>query len=887
MVNAELGQGLFVVSEKPEGFERETDYRLAAFLSWSDQLKGKRIAIYGAGANARHILENMGEGFEVVAVADKVSIGATVCGREVVDVATAFDQGVDALVVAAEFRSCINVQRRIKALCANHQVQVFDMYGNDLGDIERRFADVLEASFADQLAAIGSCEALAVNACLFEAPAPGISMRERMRENADAVNLIVRVMEYLLASGKTVAIYSADPLKTRSALEAELEVACVPEGCMLLLASELGLYPENGLYRVLYGMTSGKRVVHVGSEPFNDVFIPLSYGMESVLLGDLRSVSSFFGPYKPEYEAAGENPWYIGDGQRDCGKPERDLRSCVAQTIPDIEAYCGESAARVVSVVGPLVIGFVSWLASSLVNHPREFAEILFAARDGYLVKQVYDVCCEHRTSDGLPRSRYFYTSRKASLAAAENENGERENALKYLAACGLKMGKSYAFVEFVGAGTCQRQLEAYVPFSLKGFYFGSRIGNFLARLVDAEFYFDEDDASFLSRYLVLEPFVSSTEPSLCGYDRKGNPVFAEEHRTQEERAFLSKVHEGVMMMARAYYSQWYEAGSVIDHTFVNGIMTDLDSCDHDEMMLYDDLNDRLISKEIEELSSVRPKRCPEEGSFGGDALAAGNCGRETDGGSARDHLLALLKAFDYVCGEFGLTYVATHGTLLGAMRESGFVANDNDLDVAMPRGDYERLLDLAARGVFPFPLAVVTPENDASQFFGGYARLVYLAGNDAESSSSADYAEWMDIMPLDNCPVDDGEVERMQRVIRSLQRTLYAQTYGLNMSKLWDVNPRKLSLYFMLADHASRDFLCRQLKRACTWVEPTGVLTIFAGNYRRARNRIRFTVDDVENAERVAFEDCLIPVPRNAEAWLADHYGPDWMEDPSANGQD
>lgn len=58
-----------------------------------------------------------------------------------------------------------------------------------------------------------------------------------------------------------------------------------------------------------------------------------------------------------------------------------------------------------------------------------------------------------------------------------------------------------------------------------------------------------------------------------------------------------------------------------------------------------------------------------------------------------QESLLAILKEFDGVCARRGLTYFAVGGTLLGAVRHRGFIPWDDDVDVALPRADYEALI--------------------------------------------------------------------------------------------------------------------------------------------------------------------------------------------------
>lgn len=56
---------------------------------------------------------------------------------------------------------------------------------------------------------------------------------------------------------------------------------------------------------------------------------------------------------------------------------------------------------------------------------------------------------------------------------------------------------------------------------------------------------------------------------------------------------------------------------------------------------------------------------------------------------------LSILRDFVSICKKYNLTYFALAGTGIGALRHKGFIPWDDDIDVALPRKDYEKLLQI------------------------------------------------------------------------------------------------------------------------------------------------------------------------------------------------
>ncbi len=112
--------------------------------------------------------------------------------------------------------------------------------------------------------------------------------------------------------------------------------------------------------------------------------------------------------------------------------------------------------------------------------------------------------------------------------------------------------------------------------------------------------------------------------------------------------------------------------------------------------------------------------------------------------------LLDMLVEIDAVCKKYGLRYFLCGGSLLGAIRHKGFIPWDDDIDIEMPRKDYEKLLQLSAE--FKPPYFLENPHTDPYYAYS-YSRLV----NDNTTAVVKPFAFqpihhgiWISIFPVD-----------------------------------------------------------------------------------------------------------------------------------------
>lgn len=114
---------------------------------------------------------------------------------------------------------------------------------------------------------------------------------------------------------------------------------------------------------------------------------------------------------------------------------------------------------------------------------------------------------------------------------------------------------------------------------------------------------------------------------------------------------------------------------------------------------------------------------------------------------------LSILEQVVKICNENGITYYISGGTFLGAVRHKGFIPWDDDIDIAMPRDDYEKFLEIANEKL-PSKYKLVTYKNDKNY-------LHYVPKIETTEVKVINHSiknekicnAWIDVFPLDGMP--------------------------------------------------------------------------------------------------------------------------------------
>ena len=115
---------------------------------------------------------------------------------------------------------------------------------------------------------------------------------------------------------------------------------------------------------------------------------------------------------------------------------------------------------------------------------------------------------------------------------------------------------------------------------------------------------------------------------------------------------------------------------------------------------------------------------------------------------------LELLKFFQQVCKEHNIEYYALGGTLLGAVRHKGFIPWDDDIDVGIPRPDYERLCKILEEmsGTGKIKFRSYKNSEDYIRYFGHIEDTTFKVVRHDKLKAEETYA-WIDLFPLDAMP--------------------------------------------------------------------------------------------------------------------------------------
>lgn len=253
-----------------------------------------------------------------------------------------------------------------------------------------------------------------------------------------------------------------------------------------------------------------------------------------------------------------------------------------------------------------------------------------------------------------------------------------------------------------------------------------------------------------------------------------------------------------------------------------------------------------------------------------------------------QNRLLNLYKEIAPILTENNLRYYVMFGSALGAYRHNGFIPWDDDFDIAMPREDLDRLSRIA-KNILPKHIQFLD-WHILGENAGYYIAKLQVADRDlvdtAEKESGVElpHGLFIDIFPIDGFP--DTMIGKIIWVLkawsmkcRSIYRfdSGYLPTFKAKVSwcigfALEHIKPR----YHLRTDYMhDKEFLLKSVPLGSTkmsiWSETPGDKLV---------HRL-IPIEILGDGKLYAFEDVMVPLPADAEKFLAIRYGEDFMKLP------
>lgn len=248
--------------------------------------------------------------------------------------------------------------------------------------------------------------------------------------------------------------------------------------------------------------------------------------------------------------------------------------------------------------------------------------------------------------------------------------------------------------------------------------------------------------------------------------------------------------------------------------------------------------------------------------------------------------ILLVYKEFAEVCKENNLRYFAIGGTAIGAVRHEGFIPWDDDLDVAMPRRDYEKFCEIAKykfqNGRFRF---IDHLDNTKTSLFFG--KLSDETTTDVEKLNKKNPDSWngvfIDIFPLDGVPSNKFIYKLHTAKLRFIYYAVWSKVYTPGKKDSTFVKALLKRLMRLATFYTNIESLKRKsVKIASKYdfyddsVEFLARTWLFTSHHGM-QSTARYKKEDFAEAIPMPFESTTILLPKGYDNYLSSLY-PNYM---------
>lgn len=235
-------------------------------------------------------------------------------------------------------------------------------------------------------------------------------------------------------------------------------------------------------------------------------------------------------------------------------------------------------------------------------------------------------------------------------------------------------------------------------------------------------------------------------------------------------------------------------------------------------------------------------------------------------------YLLKLFREVDEICREHNLRYVLAGGSLIGALRHEGFVPWDDDVDLYMPRSDWEKFIEICKTELPPNrEIQCSEVDRNYTNSFPRYASTDTCAIHKSQIIGKDCGGEIIDILTLDPIPADDKEYKKYRT-----HMMIYSDLINISVgySDRWEI-PASMYLKYLLS------YIFLGKKRTLEKLEK---IMFFYNEEECDRYAMRwggcpflFDKDMMFPVKEGIFEGQKAMIPNKCSDYLIWHYGDEW----------
>ena len=169
------------------------------------------------------------------------------------------------------------------------------------------------------------------------------------------------------------------------------------------------------------------------------------------------------------------------------------------------------------------------------------------------------------------------------------------------------------------------------------------------------------------------------------------------------------------------------------------------------------------------------------------------------------------------ICRKNGIAYSLTGGTLIGAVRHGGFIPWDDDIDIMMPRPDYDRFIELVRSGGKCFNL--YSYESCGDDYWYPFAKACRKNTKIVEKSivdSNITLGVYVDIFPIDGAGNSFFGAKlrcKLFKILHGLKLTKNWTCYRRSKIRSWYYEPLRFACY-LIGKLFSKHFLNKMLDK-------------------------------------------------------------------------